>query len=257
MTIITLSQLTVFFLILARIAGLFMYAPIFSSKEIFSLGKICLIFWISGLIIYVIPLPQQLPDAGITFSLALIVEFLVGVSIGFVIQLILIGIEFAGGLMDTQSGLSAASILDPSSGHTVTIISRILRWVAIMIFIKLDGHLMILSLIFESYRLIPVASPVKLDQSMRLLSGLGTNIFALALQFSAPILLIVFLIDFCFGMLNKISPQINVFNLAMEVKPSISFFILMAILPSITDETQHVVTTTMEMVLRLLMAMKP
>lgn len=255
--IITLTQLSVFFLIFARLTGLFLYAPVLDSKEIPALVKITLIFWFAGLIIFVIPLPHHLPDAALTYSLALVVELLIGVSIGFMAQLLMIGVEFAGGLMDTQSGLSAASILDPSSGRSVTVISKIMRWVAVMVFIQMGGHLMLFSCIYESFRLIPVASPVKLDQAMRLLSSMGTNIFAIAIQFSASILLIVFLIDFCFGMLNKIAPQVNVFSLAMQVKPTISFFILMIIMPVLIGKIGEIMNTTIEWSLRLMMVIKP
>lgn len=255
--IITLAQLTTFFLIFARIAGLFLYAPIFDSKEIMALGKISLIFWLSGLIIFVVPLPKVLPDTPIIFALALVTEVLIGAAIGFTTQLILIGIQFAGTLMDTQAGLSAASILDPYSGQSVTILSKLMRWVAVIIFINFNGHHMLLSAIYQSFKLIPVASPVKMDQAMKLLSSLGTNIFAIALQFSVSILLIVFLIDFCFGMLNKIAPQVNVFALAMQVKPTISFFILMIIMPGLIDKIGEIMKDVTEILLQLLMVMKP
>ncbi|MBT5988636.1 hypothetical protein HOG75_02870, partial [bacterium] len=61
--IITFEQLYTFFLIFARIAGLVLYAPVFSSKEIMPLAKFVIIFWMSAILIFVVPLPQVFPDA--------------------------------------------------------------------------------------------------------------------------------------------------------------------------------------------------
>ena len=255
--IITISQVTVFFLIFARLAGLFQFSPVFNTKEVFVLGKIVLIFWISFTMVFVIPLPLNLPDTGLTFALALVIEVLVGACIGFVSQLLLIGLEFAGSLMDTQAGLSTASILDPSSGRTTTLISKLVHWVAIIVFLMLDGHHMLLGSVFHSFKLIPIGAPVHLEKATELLMSMGTMIFQIALQYSASILLIVFLIDFCFGMLSRVAPQVNVFQLGFQVKPIISIFIFGLIVTGMIESMSGLIQQVTEHTLRLIMLIRP
>ncbi len=255
--IITANQLLAFFLIFARIAGLFQFSPVFNSREIFMLGKVVLVFWIAATMLFVVPITQNLPNAPLTIALALVIEFLIGACIGFTVQLLLIGIELAGSLMDTQAGLSTASMLDPSSGRTTTIISRWITWIAVIVFLLLDGHHMVLSSVFQSFRMIPAGGPVQLDKAAELLMSMGTMIFQIALQYSAPILLIVFLVDFCFGMLSRVAPQINVFQLGFQVKPLISIFIFGLIIVGIIQSFGGLIEQITEYILRLLLVIQP
>ncbi len=253
---ITLEQLTVFFLIFARIAGLVQLAPVFNNREVFGVAKVMLIFWVSSLLIFVVPLPMSLPDSPIIFGLAITSEFLVGALLGFAAQLLVVGIEAAGSLMDTQAGLSAASLLDPGSGRSVTILSNLLNKIALITFLTINGHHMLLAAVFQSYKLLPIGAPVQFPMATEMLMHLGTNIFAIALQFAAPILFVVFLIDFCFGMLSKIAPQLNVFQLGFQVKPIISIFILLAIVPGLVDGIYALLEQVAGILLKLLLVMQ-
>ena len=82
------------------------------------------------------------------------------------------------------------------------------------------------------------------------------QIFNIALQFSAPILLIVFLIDFGFGLLSRVAPQINVFQLGFQIKPIISIFVLLTILPTMLDLFSVVIENMAENMLRTLFLLK-
>ena len=81
------------------------------------------------------------------------------------------------------------------------------------------------------------------------IANLGTDLFGLALQLSVPILLIVFLVDFSFGMLSRVAPQVNVFQLGFQLKPTISLIIFLAIAPGmiqsifimLEDLTEHTI----------------
>ena len=120
--IVTYTQLTVFFLILARFTGMVSFAPFFSMKSIAGLAKVGLLIWSSALVLFIVPLPQQLPNTLIAFVMAVIIEIVIGMIIGFVSSLMVSTIEFAGALMDTQAGLSSASVLDPTSGKNAALL---------------------------------------------------------------------------------------------------------------------------------------
>ncbi len=255
LSVVSVEQACVFMLIVARIGGLFQLSPMFNSKEVFSIGKITLIIWISFVLVFVVPLPKLFPVNPVLFILALVSEFLVGVLMGFTVQLMVIGIEFAGSLMDTQAGMSAASALDPASGRTVTILSKFLNQIALLIFLVIDGHHMVLSALYQSFQLLPIGSPGKFPLATEMLLSLGTQLFAIAVQFSAPILFVVFLIDFCFGLLSRVAPQLNVFQLGFQVKPIISIFILFAMIPGLVDGIRRLLETITDLMLRLFMVL--
>ncbi len=218
---------------MTRMLGVILTAPVFSRREVFAMSKIMIAFWTSSLLIFVVPVSRELPTTSIQFLFTLVTEITIGAMIGFVLDLFVTGIEFAGSLMDTQAGLSVASLLDPSSGRNITLMSLLLKWVAFMMFLAIDGHHLVLSAVVQSFKIIPVGGQANLAAGAYEVLKLGSYILYLGVQLSAPILLVVFLIDFGFGMLNKVAEQVNVFQLGFQIKPSISLLVFLAIAPSI------------------------
>ncbi|MFT5171161.1 MAG: flagellar biosynthetic protein FliR [Candidatus Marinamargulisbacteria bacterium] len=250
--IVTLDQISVFGLVVARVLGVIVLAPFFSNRQLISSGKMALVFWFSILIIFVIPLPGDAPNDSLSFILAIVAEVLIGALIGFTSDLLVTGIEFAGSLMDTQAGLSVASILDPSTGKNAALLELLLRYSAIMIFLLIDGHHLVLSAIQQSFNLLPVGSAIDLTRGSRYVIELGKDIFTIAVHLSAPILLIVFLIDFSFGMLNRVSEQINIFQLGFQVKPSLSLLIFLAITPGLVQSILSILEDVLDRLTMLL-----
>lgn len=233
--IITQDQIIVFFLIFSRVIAVLLLTPGFSGKEIFSSGKVSLIFWFTLLLIFVVPLPINLPGSPILFFFSIIIEFVIGAMIGFVTQLLIVGIEFGGSLMDTQAGLSVASLLDPSTGQTTSILSRLVRLISVLVFFLINGHHVVLGSIVQSFRAIPITSKLNIFEASRYIVSISVDIFTVALQIAAPILLVVFLIDFGFGLLSRVAPQVNVFQLGFQVKPIISLMVMLTFIPGMVE----------------------
>ncbi|MCP4049602.1 MAG: flagellar biosynthetic protein FliR [bacterium] len=252
--ILQLTQVLVYVLILARLVGLILYAPIYSDRRIFTMGRIAVIIWISGLIMFVVPLPDAMPESNIAYVLALAAEILVGALIGFTTDLMISAIEFGGALMDTQAGLSVANLLDPANGQQRTLFALMLKWTSIMIFLTVNGHHMVMTVIMESFAVLPLGAPVamvKLSEGCLFLAKIGYYVFSLGVKLAAPIILVVFLIDFGFGMLNKVAEQVNIFQLGFQIKPTVSLIIFLAIVPGMTDSIFRVMEQITEHILRL------
>ena len=137
--IITYYQLAVFFMIFSRFMGMMVIAPFFSMKSLFSLSKFVLCFWITILVMFVIPLPQNLPMDMMSFFFAILIEVGVGLIIGFTAYLIMAAIEFGGMLMDTQAGLSSASVLDPTSGKNAALLELLMKQLAVLLFLIMNS----------------------------------------------------------------------------------------------------------------------
>jgi flagellar biosynthetic protein FliR len=252
MTVITIEQVSVFFMIFARLMGMMIMAPMFARKEVFAFVKVVLVFMTSGLIMFVIPLPAKAPETAIQFLLVMMVEIFMGMALGFLMEHIIIALEFAGSLMDTQAGLSVASILDPSSGHNITLLSLLLNWSAIILFIQVNGHHLILTALVDSFHIIPPGSEFHMEHGLEFLMHTGYEVFELGVKVAMPIILIVFMIDFAFGMLNKVAEQVNVFQLGFQVKPVVSILILLAFAPSLVENVVKIIELIAKNVLILL-----
>ena len=229
----SVGHVVFFLLIFSRMSGTLLVSPFFANKTIFSMVKVSLIFWISLLIMFQIAVPVKLPTGEMAIMLALLLEFVFGYMIGFITSLIVTSVEFAGTLMDTQAGLSVSAVLDPGSGQNAALLERLLQQIVIIIFLLVDGHHMILSVLRTSFDLFPVGEMVDFSKGFYYLLKFFNDIFILALRLAAPIMLVVFMIDFGFGLLNRVAEQINVFQLGFQVKPIISLLVLLLVIPGL------------------------
>jgi len=230
--VIGIEQVEIYLLILARIAGLFIDAPVLSSRSVPSFVKICLAMWLAAILWFVVPI-RYLPDNAITFMFAIVVEVIVGYIIGFISGLVLQSAQAAGDILDIQMGLSVANILSPTTGAQTSITGAFLYLVALLTFFIVNGHHLLISALYHSYTGIPLISFIDFSRPnllMHLLSMLGF-FWISAIQLCAPILLLIFLVDFSFGIVSRVAPQVNVFMLGFQVKPTVGVFGLMLISP--------------------------
>ncbi|MBU1867649.1 MAG: flagellar biosynthetic protein FliR [Candidatus Margulisbacteria bacterium] len=231
--IIPLDVIMVFFLVMARITGIFIQAPVLSARSFPAFGKTALVIWASFVLLYVIPLNQSLPTSLLGFILALILEIGIGYTIGFICNILFLAIQAAGELMDTQMGLSVASALDPVFGAQISVIGRTTFMLALTVFLIFDGHHMILSALNQSFTVLPAgkvpnfASP---DLMMQMIS-LGSALWLSAVKLASPIILMIFLTDFAFGIVSRVAPQVNVFQLGFQLKPVVGLFGISLVAP--------------------------
>lgn len=224
--ILTVAQLSVFLLILARIAGVFSQAPLFNSRSIPFLAKTAVAVWFALILWFVTPVSPALPNGPLAYILMLAAEVAFGFVIGFICNLIFIAVQAAGEIIDLQMGLSIATALDPVFGSVISIIGRLSFYMALIIFIIMDGHHLLLSALQQSFITLPVgrlanfASPDLVIQTI----SLGSLLWLTAIKLAAPIVLLIFLSDFTFGIVSRVAPQVNVFMLGFQVKPMLGLF---------------------------------
>jgi flagellar biosynthetic protein FliR len=258
--ILYLAQVQVFMLILARIAGIFIQAPILNSRSLPTLGKIAFAVWMAGVLWFVIPLrPEILPNYPLTFALALIIEVALGYLIGLVCNLIFIAIQAAGEIADMQMGLSVATAFDPVFGATISVVGRLFLFLALMVFVMLDGHHLILSALHQSFRMLPLATTINLisPQLGFQIIDLGKALWLTALTLAAPIVLMIFLSDFSFGIVSRVAPQVNVFMLGFQVKPSLGLIAILMAAPVLVNQIARLIGVMGEEMLKLFMFLKP
>lgn len=238
--VITLPQIEVFMLILARVSGLFFDAPLFSAKSIPAMIKIGLAVWITIVLWFLVPV-KYLPDSMPAFILALFVEVLIGYTIGFVSSIVLQSAQAGGDILDMQMGLSVANVLSPTTGAMSSITGTFLFLIALVTFLIVDGHHLVLSAIHQSFVAIPIISFIDFSKPNLLLQVIDLLRFfwVATIQLSAPMLLLIFLSDFAFGIVSRVAPQVNVFMLGFQVKPSLGLLGLMLISPLLIS---HLIT---------------
>jgi flagellar biosynthesis protein FliR len=228
--IISIGQLSVFILIMTRILGIILTAPFLNSRTFFSLAKITAAFWISMVFWFVVPISvQEIPVTWGALTIGIITQLTIGLTIGFLCDIIFLSIQAAGEIIDLQMGLSVATAMDPSLGRVISIVGRMTFFLALVVFINVNGHHMLLSALFNSFRAIPLGMPINISNPMILeqVFSVTSLLWMTAIKLAAPAILIIFLSDFSFGIVSKVAPQVNVFMLGFQVKPSLGLIAIM------------------------------
>lgn len=231
--ILSLAQLEVFFFILARIAGVFIQAPLFSSRNFTAGAKVAFAVWLAIVLWFVTPVSPILPATPILFVLTLIAEVALGFLIGFICNVLFIAVQSAGEIIDLQMGLSVASALDPVFGAVISIIGRLTFFAALIVFLLFNGHHFLLSAFHQSFAVLPAGKIGNFAtyNLVNQLMGLGAALWMTAIKIAAPVILLIFLSDFTFGIVSRVAPQVNVFMLGFQVKPVLGLFGISLILP--------------------------
>jgi flagellar biosynthetic protein FliR len=257
--VISYLQLEIFLLVLARIIGIFIMAPLFSARSFPAFGKIAFAIWLAAVMWFVVPIqPEKLPTLTITFFLAMLTEVVIGFLMGFVANLIFIVVQSAGEFVDLQMGLSVASAFDPLFGASISIIGRMSFYIAITVFVIANGHHMLLSALNQSFKLFPPGSAINLTSPMLMeqMISLMRNFWLISFQLAGPIILIIFLSDFAFGIVSRVAPQVNVFMLGFQVKPVLGLLGLVFIMPLLVKHVANLLGIMAEELLKLMVALR-
>jgi flagellar biosynthesis protein FliR len=253
--ILSLAQIQVFFFIIARIGGVFIQAPVFSSRSFSAPAKVAFCVWVALVLWFVTPVTNSMPTSVLGFILVLIAEVAFGFAIGFIANIMFMAIQAAGEMIDMQMGLSVASALDPIFGAVISIIGRLVFFVALIVFLEFDGHHLVLSAFHQSFTALP-AGQVGNFTSYNLVSqmtGLGGALWLTAIKLAIPAILLIFLADFTFGIVSRVAPQVNVFMLGFQVKPVLGLFAISLTFPFLVRYVGNMVGTIGQEMLKLIM----
>jgi len=211
------SQAYPVFLIFTRATGMILLMPIFSGQMIPRQARIALAFLL-GLTLAPISLPDfPLPDTWIGGGLQIAHELAVGAIMGLVSRLIFYALEVAGEYISVAVGLSLSANIDPITRDHASPANTMLVSLSTILFLATNAHLWCLLAFARSFEIISPNAALGAHSADVLIVNTG-RIFLIALQISAPMLAISFLVNLCFATLGRAAPSLNVFVLSFPVQ---------------------------------------
>lgn len=221
-----------FLILLGRLSGLFLSAPIFSSRQIPGRIKILLLVVLAAMLSFFIPLrmPVTIDNAGM-FLAAVVVEVAVGYTIGFIAYMLFGAIQLAGQVMDMQMGFGIVNVVDPQSGTQIPLMGNLVQIMALLMYLAIDGHHYLLQAVLQSYQVIPVLGFYLSPSFLDLLVAISVQLFVIAVKLSAPVIIAILTADVAMGFIARTVPQMNVFIVGLPLKILVGFFALMILLP--------------------------
>jgi flagellar biosynthesis protein FliR len=220
------QDVVAFVLILMRVAGIFLTAPVFSSRNIPAMVKASWILLVAFLVFPVVDFKADaLPGPGLPLALGVARELLVGFSIGLGATLIFAGVQLAGEIADIQMGLGMANIIDPITNNQISVMGQYYFLVATLVFIVADGHYILIKGIVDSFGVVPLGQAhlnVALGTKMM---SLFSQMFFIAFRVGAPVIGALFITNMALGVVARTVPQMNVFIVGMPLNLAVGFLI--------------------------------
>ncbi|VTU33412.1 flagellar biosynthetic protein FliR [Variovorax sp. PBL-E5] len=156
------------------------------------------------------PLPP-VPVVSVGGIWILVQQVLIGVAMGFTMRMVFAAVMAAGEYIGLQMGLSFASFFDPMSGGSTMVVAQLLNMLAMLIFIAVDGHLLLVSALADSFQTLPIAdAPLAAQGWMFLVLG-ASRIFSTGVMLSLPLVTALLTLNLAMGILNRASPQFSIF----------------------------------------------
>ena len=149
---------------------------------------------------------------------ALILEILVGATLGFLVFLVFAAVQSAGGLIDMFSGFQMAQGFDPQSMINGAQFTRLFHMTALALMFASGAYQLVLGGLFRSYTAIPLGSGLDLAAPAQAMIAATTQMFLAAVQIAGPLLVVLFLADAGLGLLTRVAPALNAFALGFPLK---------------------------------------
>lgn len=225
--IFTDTYIVGFILLFFRFAALFIAVPIFSHQNIPANIKTAMSFFFT--IVFYSSMPPLTISINLpTILVAILGEFMFGLSIGIILQLAYNVITFAGGMISFMMGFSMASAIDPQSGVSMPIISQFLSLMGLMVLLSMNLHHWMLIYIGDSLKAIPLGGFLMTEDLFNYIIHAASNMFLVGFMIAFPIIALSWLADVIFGMLMKTMPQFNLLVIGFPIKIMVAFAVLIA-----------------------------
>ena len=214
-----------------RILALFTSAPVFSMRAIPVRTRVGLAFVIAVCAQGVL---ADQPAVALNSHAALgavAQQVAVGLAIGFAVRLVFVAVELAGEVIGLQMGLNFASFFDPTSNAQVSAVARFFGNMAVLLFIVINGHLMVLMAVVKSFDSFPVDGNFLQSLAQMRIYELGSSLFSSALWIALPMIVLLLFVNLTLGIISRIAPQMNIFALGFPVTLTVGMLGIAATLP--------------------------
>ena len=212
-----MDQLLQFFAVTLRIGAFLMAAPFFGSRMVMLQVRIVTVVALSIFIFGQIDLPSVEVLTSPRLLPLMAQELALGLSAGLILTILFSAVSLAGEKVASTSGLSFAAQIDPTSGGQTPVISQIFTLFLTILFMAMDGHLITIALVLDSYKTIPIGGVVTLSPLVDAgLSAAGT-MFEMATKIMLPIAALLLLINIAIGVITKSAPQLNLFSFGFPI----------------------------------------
>jgi len=220
-----------------RISAALLVAPFFSARSVSVRIRIVLAAALTFVIypLYEWPVIDVLSGEGFILFLH---QIALGLLMGFVLQIAFAAISAAGDYIAISMGLSFAMMSDPNNGHQTPILSQLFVLIGTLLFLAVGAHLVLLEMLLDSFRLIPVDEVVLSQELLSNFMRWTSIIFTGGMMIALPAMMTLLVKNMAMGVISRAAPSLNVFAVGFPAAMLVGFVSLVILMPSMTTGMQ-------------------
>ena len=214
-----------------RVLAVFSSAPIFSARSVPVRTRVALAFLIA--FCAQASLDGQ-PVIGLTDAGALsavMQQVVIGVAIGLAVRIVFAAVELAGEVIGLQMGLNYAGFFDPATNQTTSAVGRFFGNMTMLLFVILNGHLLVLQAVVASFETFPLGSGALDAVAAMRLHELGAVVFRYGLWIAIPLIGMLLFVNIVLGFISRVAPQMNAFAIGFPLTLSTGLLGIAVTLP--------------------------
>lgn len=220
---------------LIRITGLMLVEPILSNRGMPIRVRMGVAVVLTLTVAPLLPTPPAVDFISLQGVVMAAQQLLIGVTLGFMMRIVLSGVEMAGHIAGLSMGLGFASFFDPQSGAQSPVLAQFLGIITILLFLASNGHLLMISALFESFHILPISlNPLPAQGFLTMLEATG-QMFVIGVTLSLPLIAAILIANVGLGVLARAAPQLNLFAIGFPLMLTAGFVVLMISLPYIVQ----------------------
>ena len=223
---LAMTLLLQYFLASLRIGAFLLSAPLFGARWLPLQVRVIMAFAMGAAVVSLVPVVDVNTLTSSVGIAMIFIEIAIGLTAGLTLAIWFAAMLLAGEKIASSSGLGYAAQVDPTTGANTPVVSQILYLFLLVIFISVDGHLVAIATIMESYRILPLGSPVAPDVMIAAGIGAAGSMFLSAAIIMLPIAMVLLMINVTVGIISRSAPTLNLFSFGFPIT-LISVFILL------------------------------
>lgn len=246
----SIYHLEYYLAIFVRVMGAMAFAPIFGNRTVTRRVRVFLGVACALAVFNANPYVPLGYSTFLEYTILLLKELIVGLTMGFMSNVTLSIINAAGQFIDREIGFSMVSDFDPGMNTEITITAEFYNMMIMLVMLCSNMHYFILSALSDSFQLIPLGN-VTIDTGTLYDTMVQyiADYFIISIRIALPVMISIMLLNVILGVLAKTAPQMNMFVIGMQLKIFVGFavlFVTIGFLPNITEyiykEMQTIVT---------------
>ena len=214
-----------------RVLALFGSLPVMGQRNVPARVRVALAFLIAFCAQASLPAMPVIPLNSGAAVLAVIQQLVIGVSLGFAVRIVFTAVEFAGEIIGLQMGLNFAGFFNPMTGGEATATSRFFGILVGWVFIMINGHLMLIGAVVQSFHAFPVGpEPFAFLRAVSPQTW-GAEVFRVGLWIALPLVGMLLFVNLVLGIISRVAQQMNIFAIGFPVTLSVGLIGMLLTLP--------------------------